>query len=49
MSFGAGVAMMTALQLFLRANAPWMMFARLALLLCVAIGITAVRFRKTIS
>jgi hypothetical protein len=48
MSFGGGVAMMTALQLFLRAIGTWMMFAGLTALLCVVIGITAVRFRNTI-
>jgi hypothetical protein len=48
MSFGAGAGMMTALQLFLRGNGTWFMFAGLTALLCAVVGITAVRFRKTI-
>ena len=48
-SFGAGAGMMTTLQLFLSADAPWVMFAGLTVLLCVVIVITAVRIRSTMS
>ena len=47
-SFGAGTAMMTALQSFLRGNASWMIYAGLTALMCMVIGINAVRLRNTV-
>jgi hypothetical protein len=47
-SFGAGAGMITTLQLFLRGDASWMVFAVLTVLLCVVIVIAAVSLRKAI-
>ena len=48
-SFGAGAGMITTLQLLLRGDAPWTIFAGLiTVLLCVVIVIVAVSVRKAI-